>query len=299
MLDGGLFTLLEAGAADAGHALNLFKIDLTDLSIIAIEDLGNLLKGWSFGLDVEEVDEDEFKSNPASVDGVKFPVGIQVLEAQRIDVLVDDQGDLDPEVHHHQTLGTDLEWHDLDGVRNQQARPCKGITNAEDPDESHDSSASALIASLLKNAGADGPANEDNQHTSGSQKEERTTSNSIAKHGEGTRNDQAENGETTVDAKLGVRVCDPNAVVDVGGVIAGKTVTRPLGEESKRGNEQEPVTVASCLEEVEVAAGFLVHEFEAKSLLDLSVLELDSRMVDVAIGVVFSENMESLVGPIL
>jgi hypothetical protein len=38
--------------------------NMSDLSLIAIEDLGNLLKSRALGLNVEEHDEEEFEEDP-------------------------------------------------------------------------------------------------------------------------------------------------------------------------------------------------------------------------------------------
>jgi hypothetical protein len=45
----------------------MLNIDVSDLSLITIEDLGDLLKSGTTGLDVEDGDEDEFEEDPALV----------------------------------------------------------------------------------------------------------------------------------------------------------------------------------------------------------------------------------------
>lgn len=49
-----------------GHnsSLHLLEIDMCNLSLLTIEDLGNLLESWATGFDVKEGDKDEFKENP-------------------------------------------------------------------------------------------------------------------------------------------------------------------------------------------------------------------------------------------
>lgn len=44
--------------------LNLLQINLSDLSIITIENLSKLLKSRALGFDVEEEDEEEFEEDP-------------------------------------------------------------------------------------------------------------------------------------------------------------------------------------------------------------------------------------------
>ena len=67
MLDAGVTFLLVASGDDLSHdvLLDIGQVDLTHLSIITVEDLGNLLKGRTAGLDVEDGDEDKLEEDPA------------------------------------------------------------------------------------------------------------------------------------------------------------------------------------------------------------------------------------------
>jgi hypothetical protein len=64
-----------------------------------------------------------------SVDGVELPGRVQVRKSEGINILVDGQGNLDEEVHDHETLGTDLEGQDLDSVGDKKTRPGQRITD--------------------------------------------------------------------------------------------------------------------------------------------------------------------------
>jgi hypothetical protein len=55
--------LLVAGSHDV--LLNDLNVDVSNFSLITIEDLGNLLKSGTTGLDVEDSNEDEFEEDPA------------------------------------------------------------------------------------------------------------------------------------------------------------------------------------------------------------------------------------------
>ena len=44
--------------------LDLVHVQVSDLSILSVEDLGEFLKSWASGLNVEEVHECEFNENP-------------------------------------------------------------------------------------------------------------------------------------------------------------------------------------------------------------------------------------------
>lgn len=52
--------LLESGSL----SLDALKVDVGNLSLITIEDLGELLEGRALGLNVEEVHEEEFNPDP-------------------------------------------------------------------------------------------------------------------------------------------------------------------------------------------------------------------------------------------
>jgi hypothetical protein len=55
--------LLEARGHDIG--LNSLEIDAGNLSVVTVENLGNLLEGRATSLDVEDRHEDEFEEDPA------------------------------------------------------------------------------------------------------------------------------------------------------------------------------------------------------------------------------------------
>ena len=45
-------------------SLELAGVHVSNLSLVSVEDLGDLLEGWALGLDVEDGDEDEFEEDP-------------------------------------------------------------------------------------------------------------------------------------------------------------------------------------------------------------------------------------------
>lgn len=95
-----------------------------------------------------------------SVDGVELPGGLEIVEAIGIDVLIDAERSLDPEVHDHETLCSDLERQDFDSVGDEQTGPCECVCDGEDPDHGDDGAAGvqALGGFLLR--GADCPNDE-------------------------------------------------------------------------------------------------------------------------------------------
>jgi hypothetical protein len=234
-----------------------------------------------------------------SVDGVELPVGHEMTEPEGVDVLVDGESNLDEEVHDHETLGTNLEGQDLDSIGNEETRPCKSIGNREDPDHGNDTTTSGHAAMHLLLRRADSPNDEAHAHGCGGGDEKRSASHAVTEERARNGDDERKNGKTTVDTKLSVTVGYTDRVVDISGVVRGKTVARPLREETERREEHEPVPVALGLEEIEVGRSLLVLEFETESLLDLGVFKLDSGVVDVAVGVVLSEHLKGLLVPLL
>ena len=234
-----------------------------------------------------------------SVDGVELPGRLKTSKAIGVDVLVDGERNLDEEVHDHETLGTDFEGQDLDGVRDEETRPGKRVGNGEDPDHSNDSltGSLALLGFLLRRANC--PDDKGHAHGSSSSDKERATTDFVAKKSAGDRDDKRKDGETAVKPELSVCVGNANGLVDISCVVRDETVARPLREETERSEEHKPVAVATCLKEVEVRRTLLVLEFETESLLDLGVFELNGGIVDVAIGVVLAEDSKGFFVPLL
>ena len=63
VLDLDITLLLVARGHDVG--LNSLEIDVTNLSLITVEDLSDLLESGAPGLNVEDSDEDKFEEDPA------------------------------------------------------------------------------------------------------------------------------------------------------------------------------------------------------------------------------------------
>jgi hypothetical protein len=93
-------------------------VQLLDL-LVSIEDGSDgLQRRLSESLDQVEVDEDDLEEQEDTVDDVVLP--LDGTESDGVDVLVEDEGDVDGQVHDDQTLGSDSEGQDLDGVGDEQ-----------------------------------------------------------------------------------------------------------------------------------------------------------------------------------
>jgi hypothetical protein len=124
------------------------------------------------------------------VDGVQLPVGHQVGESERVDVLVDGQSDLDEKVHDHETFGTNLEGQDFDSVGDEETRPSERIGNGEDPDHGNDTLTSGLAAMLLLLGRANSPDNEADTHGCCGRDKERAATDAISEQSARNGNDK-------------------------------------------------------------------------------------------------------------
>lgn len=165
--------------------LDLSHGDMRD-SILAIENAGDLLKGWSLGLGVDEVHEGQFDADPAlrivrvcscsldivktySVEESQIPVLRKTIPGNRIGLTTDSEYSLDGDVHDHETLGSKSVWENLESIGDKKARPGEGVEDTEDPDEGNLSVASRLVSpvGILVDGASDGPGDEGADHADG------------------------------------------------------------------------------------------------------------------------------------
>jgi hypothetical protein len=292
-----------------------------DLGVVAVEDAGDFFESgapvvsglvdirrrqrlWGgnvLGLDVEEVDESELDGDPASVNAVELPLTALpgAVYGDRVDVVVDDEGNVDGDVHDHHALGTQLEGQDLDGVGDKETGPGEGVADTVEPEEDDDADSGAGLAGLAVLCTADGSGHETQKHTASGREEERATTDAVTEQGAGDGDDQGEDLVAAVKTETSLRAGDTGGCVDLVGVVREESVAGPLREETERDDEHESVPVALGLEEVGERRGLLGEELKADGLLDLFVLELNQRIVDVAVGVVFSEHLQRIFSPLL
>ena len=72
-----------------------------------------------------------------------------------------------------------------------------------------------------------------------------------------------------------------------------------MRKETQTGDEQEPVAVAFCLEEIEVAAGLLVHKLKAECFSDLGIFELNNCVLRVSVRMERAQDVQSFIIAIL
>jgi hypothetical protein len=86
-----------------------------------------------------------------------------------------------------------------------------------------------------------------------------------------------------------------HAVVDQASVVAEQSVATVLRDDSKGNQESQTIAVAPGPHEVQVTAVLLVSHLQADGFFDFAVLELDSGIVLIAVTVVVSQGVESLI----
>lgn len=129
--------------------------------------------------------------------------------------------------------------------------------------------------------------------------EERATAEFVNTHGKANRNEELEQLLTGINTSLLGLLLDTGALIDEIGVVTDQGITRVLGDDTKRDKDHEAVTVATSFQKVEIAAVGLCLVLHGNSVLHLVILELDSGIIAVTIGMVLSENVESLLGTLL
>lgn len=226
-------------------------------------------------------------------------MAFKVIKGNRVGVGVEGQGALDPDVHDHETLGTELVRQDLNGVADEQARPGEGVKDAENPDEEDHGVVCARGLLLVVETRGQGPEDEGAEHTRRRGKEHGAAADLVDKHGHGDGNDEGETHLAGRETELRSRIIDTGGFVKHAGVVGDDGIARPLREDAERDEDDEAVPVTLGLEEVEVAAGLGGLVLEADRLLDLAELELDGGVVHVAVGVVLGEDVQRLVVLIL
>jgi len=263
----------------------------TNLGIFTIEVLGNFLKRSVPGLDEEEVDNGQFKSQPAVVDNIVLPC--DVLDGNWVDVVVEEQSAVDEEEHDGETLGTNLERKNLDGVTDQETGPSQVVAGIVQVNHSNDSTTSSNASFGLTLLRADCPCNEADQHTTGGKKEKWATSKAIDHESHGTSDNHVPDLKATVDDKLGVLISDTDLVENEIDVVGNERVTGPLREKTSSQADEHPVSVSLGREE-NFDALVVEFAFEGNSLLDFDKLMADEVVIEVSVGVVLGKNGKSL-----
>lgn len=258
---------------------------------VAVEVAGNLLERGVLGLDVEEVDNDEFHSEPDAVDDVVLPA--DVVEGNGVDVGVEEQSEVNASEHVAHGLGADGVGQNFDGVTDEKTRPGDVVERVVEEDHEDDGAAVGLDLSDFESLGEDGPDHKGHAHAGGGDEEERATTDFVDEEAHGGSDDAIPDVEDTVDLELHVGILDANGVENTGDVVRDETVAGPLGEETSRDQDDEPVSVALGPEDFEPASLFQLL-LNSDGLLDFLEFQLNQFVVGIALSVNMSEDGKCL-----
>ena len=117
------------------------------------------------------------------------------------DLLANGEDSLDCYIHDHQAFSSELEWKNLQRVRDQQSRPGKGVEDTEEPYEWDLSIASTLVSrvAVFIDGTGDGPADEHYNHAGRRCQEKRTSSNAIDELGGSHGDDKGEQCVSSIE----------------------------------------------------------------------------------------------------
>lgn len=289
--------------------LNRIKSDIGNSSVVAINDLGNFFESRSTSLDIHEVNEEDFTKDPNGVDEVQSPGvtavervlvrGLPGAESQRVEVVVEKKRDLNRDVQEHKTLGTQRVRQDFNRITNQKTRPAGRIEDTVEPDEENHGIVSSRSLVLLEKAAGESPEDESKEHAPSGEEEGETTVETFDKQSATNGDNHIENGLSGGDDQALVLTRQASVDVETGRVVRDDTITRPLREEAEGEENNKAISVTLGLEEVGVFGAVVGKLLGLDSVTDLTVLKLDSGMVDIAVGVVLGKNVKSLILTVL
>ena len=149
----------------------------TNSSSVTIEVASNFFERRVLGLDVEEVDNDEFESEPDAVDNVVLP--LDGVQSDGVDVGVEEQRKVDTSEHVAHGLGADGVRQNLDGVTDKETGPGHVVERVVEEDHEHDGASVGLDVGGIETLGEDSPDHKGHAHTSGGDEEERAATNFV------------------------------------------------------------------------------------------------------------------------
>ena len=148
-------------------------------------------------------------------------------------------------------------------------------------------------------SGADGLEDEEEQHADARRNEKDPSSDALDEGGGGDSPRKVPNLENTVDKELGRRIGDTDSLEHLVEVVGDEAISRPLGKPSESDDNRQTFTVTGGVYQGHPADGGSDCPVEIDGGLDFFVLEPNERVVLVSIGVVISQDMESLGVPTL
>lgn len=243
------------------------------------------------------------------VESNESPMWVDVFPRNWVSLIPEHQCSLDGQVHDHKSLRSQLVRENLERVCDEEARPGKCVEDAEEPDEDDLGIPSGLhVIGHLESGSSDGPCQKHQAHARGRGQEEWSSSHTINKESTANTNNQTHQGLAAIELRgivsngiqtliwktyrnLLALFCNAHAVINKTDIIAEESISRVLGNDTERDEESQSVSIALGPHEIQIAAGLLVFEFESQGFLNLTEFERNSRVLFVAISVVFGEDV--------
>lgn len=249
---------------------------------------GKLLEGAVVGLGVEEGDDAELKSDPATVDGKVLPA--DGFDGDGVDVVGEETSELSENLLNTDTTRTGGVGPELDEVGVGKGVVTNvvagGVAKVEEESCNVGRSAGDLVLLVVKLAlEGNGVADEAQKHERGGQLVHPATREAGDNEGEDSGVSETPAGVGDIDTGLGVALGVSHKGVQLVRIVADKGVSGQLSEEAEEDGDEESAAHTSSAEEIEPAllSGL---ELEVNDLADLDDLSLNHGVGRIALSVV-------------
>lgn len=142
--------------------------------------------------------------------------------------------------------------------------------------------------------GADSLEGEEEQHPSARTEEEDPSSDAFDERGGGDSPCQVPNLEDAVDEELGSRTGNTDGFEHFVEVVGDEAVSGPLREPSESDDDRQTLTVTGGLDQGHPTNGSSDSLIEIDGGLDFFELVLDERILFITVGMIVSQDVESL-----
>jgi len=197
---------------------------------LTVEQSRSLFQTEALGFDDEEVTEGGLEGKPTAVDDVVLPT--DHAKSDRVDVLVEDEGDDDDKAEQCEALRTERVGEDLESVGYDQGRECDIVRGVKQEDEGDDRMGSRFAPGNGVTSGAHGLENEEQQHANARRDEKDPSSDTFCERGSSNSPSKVPDLEDTVDEELDGRIGDANGLEYFVEIVRDEAISGPLREPS-------------------------------------------------------------------
>jgi len=199
--------------------------------VFAIKDDGSFFETAILSLNEEEVEIDEFKSDPAVVDNEVFPANL--TKRNGIHVLVEDNSGRNCQIEEIEALRTNRVRQDLNCVADNQRRKCNIVTGIVKEDECNKSMSRGVLPENCGLLEADGFEDVEQEHAGTGPEEKASTTKAVAEETGTDGPEEIPELEAGVDDELDLGIGDTDGVEYGVQIIRDETIATPLREKGK------------------------------------------------------------------